>query len=88
MNIFHNDTNSLEEFKKRDVQKESLCKHNEITLVKVPYWWDKKKESLIATICKERSDLFDIIPSNATPIPSSPSISLPHSNKRIKQCLF
>eukprot|EP01114_Cavostelium_apophysatum_P000308 TRINITY_DN10288_c0_g1_i1.p1 TRINITY_DN10288_c0_g1~~TRINITY_DN10288_c0_g1_i1.p1 ORF type:complete len:454 (-),score=83.12 TRINITY_DN10288_c0_g1_i1:73-1410(-) len=41
----------------RDAEKKEACKASGVTLIEVPYWWDKKKESLVATIRKFRPDL-------------------------------
>jgi hypothetical protein len=53
--------------KKRDQEKQIACKKNNITLIEIPYWWDSKKETLIATIHKHRTDLF-IDPGKGKPI--------------------
>jgi hypothetical protein len=38
-------------------------------LVEVPYWWDKDLESLKATICEYRADMFVEKPTG-NPIPN------------------
>src|SRR5690242_911942 len=49
---------------KKRVNKYALVAHDcsfqkaGITLVEVPYWWDKTKESLAATIQQHRTDLL------------------------------
>eukprot|EP01114_Cavostelium_apophysatum_P023042 TRINITY_DN8558_c0_g1_i1.p1 TRINITY_DN8558_c0_g1~~TRINITY_DN8558_c0_g1_i1.p1 ORF type:complete len:373 (-),score=66.08 TRINITY_DN8558_c0_g1_i1:152-1270(-) len=43
---------------KRDSVKRKACDGLGITLIEIPYWWDQKKESLMATIKKHRSDLL------------------------------
>ena len=43
-----------------------------ITLIEVPYWWDKKADSLAATIYRARPDVLKAKP-QGKPIPSSPS---------------
>src|SRR5688500_13406879 len=35
---------------KRDEEKMEKCKNAGITLIHIPYWWDKEKSSLVATI--------------------------------------
>eukprot|EP01124_Arcella_intermedia_P001397 TRINITY_DN10759_c0_g1_i2.p1 TRINITY_DN10759_c0_g1~~TRINITY_DN10759_c0_g1_i2.p1 ORF type:complete len:347 (-),score=73.81 TRINITY_DN10759_c0_g1_i2:776-1681(-) len=50
----------------RDEKKKTECKKNGITLILVPYWWKGDKESLSATISKERPDVID--PSSVTGI--------------------
>ncbi len=48
--------------KNRDKAKREACKEHRITLIEVPYWWDKRIFSLAASIGKERKDLLqDII---------------------------
>jgi hypothetical protein len=41
-------------------------------LIEVPYWWDRRYESLEATIYAQRPDLFEKKPKE-NPIPSSPT---------------
>jgi hypothetical protein len=50
-----------------------------ITLIEVPYWWDRKQFSLASSIFQHRPDLFSE-PPIASPIPSSP----PSEEQRIK----
>ena len=42
-----------------------------ITLIEVPYWWDKQVSSLASTIYNTRPDLFDTKPQGIA-IPSIP----------------
>jgi hypothetical protein len=49
-----------------------------ITLIEIPYWWDRKYESLVASIYSQRPDLFN------NPIKSQP-IPLTEPNKKHKQ---
>jgi hypothetical protein len=44
--------------RERDKEKRKVCKENEITLIEIPYWWDFKKPSLIATIHAYRPELI------------------------------
>jgi hypothetical protein len=37
--------------------KAKFCKHSGITLITVPFWWDRRVESLAATIQKYRPDI-------------------------------
>jgi hypothetical protein len=43
--------------KERDEEKKLKCKEKNIVLIDIPYWWDRNKESLMATIHKYRPDL-------------------------------
>jgi len=42
---------------KRDREKKKICEEKGITLIEIPFWWDRKKDSLIATIQNYRPDL-------------------------------
>jgi hypothetical protein len=44
--------------RQKDEEKRKVCRENEITLIEVPYWWNKEISSLAATINKERKDLI------------------------------
>jgi hypothetical protein len=59
---------SNDERKKSDISKSELCKKMGITLIEVPFWWDRKRESLAATIFSHRPDLFAKQP-RGNPIP-------------------
>jgi len=59
----------FEDRKSNDDERRNLCKEAGITLIEVPYWWDKTKESLLATLNKYRPDLFPAT-SSAPPIPN------------------
>eukprot|EP01114_Cavostelium_apophysatum_P019216 TRINITY_DN6130_c0_g1_i2.p1 TRINITY_DN6130_c0_g1~~TRINITY_DN6130_c0_g1_i2.p1 ORF type:complete len:465 (-),score=99.86 TRINITY_DN6130_c0_g1_i2:53-1447(-) len=45
----------------RDNEKRRVCKEAGITLVEIPYWWDRSDLSLFATIKKYRPDLLSNI---------------------------
>ena len=72
MERFHRHANSLTEGKERDLLKEDLCKEKGITMVQVPYWWDRKISSLEATIHSVRPELFQE-PPLGSPIPLTPN---------------
>ena len=55
----------------RDQEKEMKCKEAGITLIHIPYWWNKEKSSLVATIRQYRPDLLKQELSG-TPIPTQP----------------
>jgi hypothetical protein len=40
------------------LEKLNGCRELGITLIQIPYWWDKKKWSLIATIHQHRPDII------------------------------
>jgi hypothetical protein len=42
----------------RDKEKREVCQQKGITLIEIPYWWDKKTSSVIATIQQHRPDLI------------------------------
>ena len=46
--------------KEKDKEKRRICKEKEITLIEIPYWWDKQIQSLASTIHKERNDLLTL----------------------------
>ena len=56
--------------RERDEEKRKACKENEITLIEVPYWWNKETSSLAATIQKERNDLIPYSMNEGQPIPT------------------
>ena len=62
---------SNETQKVRDEEKRMACKRAGITLIEIPYWWDRSKTSIAATIHKYRPD---IIPEAGAgqPIPEYP----------------
>jgi hypothetical protein len=74
---------SLSEGKQRDLTKTEICKQQGIsyilalsnklgiTLIEVPYWWDRTYESLAATVYNNRPDLLPEKPMGK-PIPTSP----------------
>jgi hypothetical protein len=58
-------------YMERDIEKRILCQENGITLIEIPYWWDGTKESIQATIHKQRPDLVNTA-GNGQPIPTQP----------------
>lgn len=66
----HSHRGLLLEQQQRDREKIEACRKHGVTLVIVPYWWDKKKESLVKTIKQLRPDTsFSSSPSSATSSP-------------------
>ncbi len=47
----------VESVKRRDKYKQQHCQNQGITLIVVPYWWDKKVESVVKTIHLARPDI-------------------------------
>eukprot|EP01124_Arcella_intermedia_P024198 TRINITY_DN4020_c1_g1_i1.p1 TRINITY_DN4020_c1_g1~~TRINITY_DN4020_c1_g1_i1.p1 ORF type:complete len:339 (-),score=72.03 TRINITY_DN4020_c1_g1_i1:1123-2139(-) len=45
-------------YSKRDIKKKEACDEKGISLAIIPYWWDKKKESLLSTLSQIRPDIF------------------------------
>jgi len=45
-----------------DFEKRLACKQVGITLVEVPFWWDRRKESLLESILSQRPELLRMIP--------------------------
>jgi len=46
------------DYAKRDEEKRQVCHALGITLIEVPYWWQRDKESIIAIIHNSRPDLI------------------------------
>ena len=59
-------------FQARDMEKRKICEENGITLIEIPYWWDREKSSLIATIHRVRPDLLPNA-GDGNPIPDVPN---------------
>ena len=71
---------------RRDKQKIEDCKSKGVTLIEVPYWWDRKPESLAASIYNVRPDLFEVEP-QGKPIPlNPPTKSASKTNSGITCC--
>jgi hypothetical protein len=47
--------------KTRDLEKDRACKDYGITLIHIPYWWKKDRESLVEIIHATRPDLVESI---------------------------
>ena len=86
--MFHN-VSSSEERQEKDLTKSEFCKEKGITLIEIPYWWDRQFESLYATVYNKRPDLFSTLPTEK-PIPLTPPT--PRSKLRNKSkktmCLY
>ena len=62
--------------RQRDAEKRKLCLQRGITLIEVPYWWDRSTESLAGAIKEQREDIN--FPSNVgEPIPKLPPKGFP-----------
>jgi hypothetical protein len=55
---------------RNDILKRQYALNAGITLVTVPFWWDKSPASLAATIRRSRPDLVQLDHLNGTPIPT------------------
>lgn len=53
----------------KDKEKREICKKQGLTLIEIPYWWDRRVDTLAATIHKIRPDLVPVAPPGASPIP-------------------
>ncbi len=51
-----------------DNDKKRICEAHGITLIAIPYWWDRKVSSLAATIAHHRPDMIEAS-QQGTPIP-------------------
>ncbi len=51
------DERCAERVVQRDEQKRLLCAQDGITLVVIPFWWNRKVESVLVTIHNERPDI-------------------------------
>ncbi len=64
----------LEAVQRFDDQKQLICRINGVSLVVVPYWWDKTLSSVAVTIHRARPDiLFPSSVLQGQPIPQSPN---------------
>ncbi len=76
----------VKDYAARDKEKREACKREsiclltidqltflDILLIEVPYWWDNKKESLMATIQLYRPDLIKA--TDSLPIPAQPPMT-------------
>jgi hypothetical protein len=71
-------------YAERDRYKRIACHDHDITLIEIPYWWDFKQESLLATIFQHRSDML-ATPVFGTPIPQyAPSVTPPSIHPCVK----
>ena len=71
---------SFDANKQRDKTKNEICKEVGITLIEVPYWWDRKISSLAATVYNVRPDLFIVKPEG---VPISTTISSDLAERKI-----
>jgi len=68
--MFHHLVGSPEDQKGRDMEKRMACEKADITLIVIPFWWDFKKSSLLATIRHKRPDIFQkYFPNEETGVP-------------------
>ena len=70
--------------KLKDDEKREACKEKGITLIEIPYWWNRERSSLMATIHGKRPDLLahEIIGDG---IPTEPPSGF-HQGERTLSC--
>lgn len=66
----------------RDDDKVRLCALANVSLVTVPYWWDRSESQLISFIRYVKPDFLSSLPELSYPQPISPSI--PRSNSAVE----
>ncbi len=71
-NVYGAGMGNYGEMKQRDEEKIEACSEAGITLVEVPYWWDKQPSSLAASIYQLRKDLVLKCKVDEKPIPLMP----------------
>jgi len=59
-----------EEIFDREEKKKNPARQKGVTLIRVPFWWDTKQESLVATIKEARPELLQHVKVGAPPIPA------------------
>ena len=69
-----------------DEEKRRACEENGITLIEIPYWWNKERSSLMATIHRRRPDLLKNA-SKDDVIPLDPPNGSPQGKKE-RECDF
>jgi hypothetical protein len=67
---------SSEHQRAKDMEKQQRCKQEGITLIHIPYWWDKQKSSLVATVRQRRPELLPDAEAGL-PIPATPPAYVP-----------
>jgi len=51
----------------KEQEKTKLCYQFGVNLIKIPYWWDLKRDSLIATLFSVRPELVSLFKGNKIP---------------------
>lgn len=49
------------QYSDKDLEKRAEFTRNGIAIIEIPYWWDTKEDSLIATILGAKPELRDLI---------------------------
>ncbi len=65
--------------KQSDQEKKEICNRSGITLIEIPYWWDKKIETVAHAIHVTRPDI--LLPSN---LQISKPIMMPQNPPKFK----
>jgi hypothetical protein len=69
MRVYGLNESNLERTQMRDKEKKQKCNEKGITLVVIPFWWNKAISSLKATIHQTKQGLVNDVPIGASPIP-------------------
>lgn len=69
----------------KEKAKRDQCQKAGIALVIIPFWWNRKEASLVATIRELRPDLLQDYPIRAEPISQTPPSNLLHAISRSKR---
>lgn len=73
---------SLKTRQEKDEERKNACKEVGITLIPIPYWWDGRKDSLLATISKIRPDLTQGMEIKSFPIAEEMEGKLPKRSRK------
>jgi hypothetical protein len=73
---------SIQATQQRDIEKKEACRVAGITLIQIPYWWNRRKESLAATIHLVRRELLSEFRA-FDPIPESPPVKKKYKTKAV-----
>lgn len=66
--MYHYVLGPAQQQQQKDKEKQLACSQNGIKLVEIPFWWDRSKSSLLATLHENVPEVFPVR-GNGTPIP-------------------